>query len=42
MFVPGLSENSELLVKAAELLAGGGVTDALFENTVMVASLPSK
>ena len=42
MLVPGLSENSVLLVRAAELLQGGGVSDALFENMVVVASLPSK
>ena len=42
MMVPGLSENSVLLVRAAELLGGGGVSDALFESMVMVASLPSK
>jgi hypothetical protein len=42
MFVPGLSENSVLLVKAAELLAGRGITNALFENTIMVASLLCK
>lgn len=38
----GLSENSVLLVKAAELLAGGRATDTLFQNMVTVASLPSK
>ena len=42
ILVSGLSENSVLLVKAAELLAEGGVTDTLFQNTVTVASLPSK
>ena len=42
MLVSGLSENSVLLVKAAELLAGGRATDTLFQNMVTVASLPSK
>ena len=42
MLVPGLSENSVLLVRAAELLGGGGVSDTLFESMVMVASLPCK
>ena len=42
MLVPGLSENSALLLRAAELLSGGGVGNTLFERVVMVVSLPSK
>ena len=42
MVIPGLSENSTLLVRAAELLSGGGVSNTLFERTVMVAALPSE
>ena len=42
MLVPGVSENNALLLRAAELLSGGGVGNTLFERVVMVASLPSK
>ena len=42
MVIPGLSENSSLLVRAAELLSGGGVSNTLFEGTIMVAALPSE